>query len=206
MVDEIDPRQPFLRVNILRWREIFRMIETPSSNVDLIGAFVVLIGQRRSTATAKRPPRSRFRQILAGRSFHELELRTFYCDPGYCLSSGSSPAVSTMTIRPKTDLRRGAETHLATITATGNFILLHANHHKLGMSNRNCDNLLVAKFRKRCRKSSLIISAKPVGVGAVLQRWIATGERSGLLMRIGGKTRRNVYLCSCVSISLPAAS
>jgi hypothetical protein len=53
MVDEIDPRQPFLRVNLLRWREIFRMIETPSSNVDLIGPFVVLIGQRRSTPTAK---------------------------------------------------------------------------------------------------------------------------------------------------------
>jgi hypothetical protein len=60
MVDEIDPRQPFLRVNILRWREIFRMIETPSSNVDLIGAFVVLIGQRRSTPTAKRPNRRLF--------------------------------------------------------------------------------------------------------------------------------------------------
>ena len=44
MVDEIDPRQPFLWEHILRWREIFRMIETPSSNVDLIGAFVVLIG------------------------------------------------------------------------------------------------------------------------------------------------------------------
>ena len=43
MVDEIDPRQPFLRVNILRWREIFRMIETPSSNVDLIGHFVVVL-------------------------------------------------------------------------------------------------------------------------------------------------------------------
>jgi hypothetical protein len=43
MVDEIDPRQPFLWVHILRWREIFRMIETRSSNVDLIGAFVVLI-------------------------------------------------------------------------------------------------------------------------------------------------------------------
>jgi hypothetical protein len=185
MMDEIDPRQPFLRVNILRWREIFRMIETPSSNVDLIGAFVVLIGQRRSTATAKRPPRSRFRQILAGRSFHELELRTFYCDPGYCLSSGSSPAVSTMTIRPKTDLRRGAETHLATITATGNFILLHANHHKLGMSNRNRDNLLVAKFRKRCRKSSLRISRKPVGAWGCVSAidsngrtiWIADAHR-----------------------------
>jgi len=25
MVDEIDPGQPFLWVNILRWREIFRM-------------------------------------------------------------------------------------------------------------------------------------------------------------------------------------
>ena len=37
MMDNIDPGQPFLRVNIIRWREIFRMIETPSSNVDLIG-------------------------------------------------------------------------------------------------------------------------------------------------------------------------
>ena len=74
MMDEIDPGQPFLRVNILRWREIFRMIETPSSNVDLIGAFVGLIGQRRSTATAKRPSRSCLRPILAGLSFHKLEL------------------------------------------------------------------------------------------------------------------------------------
>jgi hypothetical protein len=74
MVDEIAPGQPFLRVNILRWREIFGMIETPSCNVDLIGAFVVLIGQRRSTPTAKRPVRSRLRPISARRSFHELEL------------------------------------------------------------------------------------------------------------------------------------
>ena len=44
VVDEIDPRQPLLRINILRWREIFRMIETSSCNVDLIGAFVGLIG------------------------------------------------------------------------------------------------------------------------------------------------------------------
>jgi hypothetical protein len=77
MVDEIDPGQPFLRANILRWREIFRVIETSSSNVDLIGAFVGLIGQRRSTAVAKRSPRSRLRLISAWCSFHELELRTF---------------------------------------------------------------------------------------------------------------------------------
>ena len=44
MMDEIDPGQPFLRVNILRWREIFRTIETPGGNVDLIGALVGLIG------------------------------------------------------------------------------------------------------------------------------------------------------------------
>ena len=44
MMDEIDPGQPFLRVDILRWREIFRMIETSGGNVDLIGAFVGLIG------------------------------------------------------------------------------------------------------------------------------------------------------------------
>jgi hypothetical protein len=60
MVDKIDPRQPFLRVNILHWREIFRMIETSNSNVDLLGTLVMFIGQRRSTAIAKRPPRSRF--------------------------------------------------------------------------------------------------------------------------------------------------
>ena len=44
MMDEIEPGQPFLRVNILCWREIFRMIETSGGNVDLIGAFVGLIG------------------------------------------------------------------------------------------------------------------------------------------------------------------
>ena len=124
------------------------MIETSSSNVDLIGAFVVLIGQRRSTATAKRPPRSRLRPVLAWRSFHELELRTFYYDPSYGLSPGGSPAVSTMTIRPNTDLGRRAETHLATITATGNLILFHASHCKLGMSDRNRDNLLAGESRK----------------------------------------------------------
>jgi hypothetical protein len=152
MVDEIDPGQPFFRVNILRWREIFGTIETPSSNVDLIGAFVGLIGQRRSTATAKRPTGSRLRPISAGRSFHELELRMLYYDPGYCLSSGRSTAVSTMTIRPNTDLGRRAETHLATITATGNFVLFHASHRKLGMSDRNRENLLVGESRKRVQE------------------------------------------------------
>src|SRR5947207_15149214 len=100
MVNEIDPRQPFLRVNILRWREIFRMIETSSSNVDLIGAIVVLLGQRRSTAIAKCPPRSRLRLISACRAFLDLELRTVYRDPGYCLSSRGSLLVCAQTFRP----------------------------------------------------------------------------------------------------------
>jgi hypothetical protein len=137
MVDEIDPRQPLLRENILRGREIFRMIETSSSNVDFIGSFVVLITQRRSAAIAKCPPRSRLRPIPAWRSFHKLELRTFYCDPGYCLSSGGSTAVLTVTIRANTDLGRGAETHLPTITATGNFVLFHLSDYNLGISDRN---------------------------------------------------------------------
>jgi hypothetical protein len=81
-----------------------------------------------------------------------LELRTFYYDPGYCLSSGGSPAVLAMTIRLNTDLGRRAETHLATITATSNFILFHAGHRKLGMSNRNRDNLLVGESRKRVQE------------------------------------------------------
>jgi predicted deacetylase len=101
---------------------------------------------------AKSPPRSRLRLISARRSLHELELRTLYYDPGYCLSSGGSPAVLAMTIRSNTDLGRRAETHLATITATSNFILFHAGHRKLGMSNRNRDNLLVGESRKRVQE------------------------------------------------------
>ena len=42
-------------------------------------------------------------------------------------------------------------------------------------------------------KSSLTISAKPVGVGAVSQRLIPTGERSGLQTRIA--TTESVSLC-----------
>jgi hypothetical protein len=57
-----------------------------------------------------------------------------------------------MTIRPNTDLGRRAETHLATITGTGNFILFHASHRKLGMSDRNRDNLLVGESRKRVQE------------------------------------------------------
>jgi hypothetical protein len=193
-MDEIDPGQPFLRVNILRWREIFRVIETPSSNVDLIGALVVLIGQRRSTATTKRPPRSRLRSVSPWRSFHELEMRTFYYDPGYCLGSGGSPAVSTMTIHLDTDLWRRAETHLAAITATGNFILLHASHRKLGMSDRNRDkSFWWANLATVCRKSSPVISRNAVGAWVMSQPLILRDEQSGLLTHI--VTTENASLC-----------
>ena len=132
-VDEIDPRQAFLRVNILRWREIFRMIETSSGDVDLVGPPVGCIRQRRSAAVAERPPGAGICLIPTWLSFRELELRTFYYYPSYRLSSGGSSAVCTMTIRTDADLARRAKTHLATITAAGNFILFHARHHKLGI-------------------------------------------------------------------------
>jgi hypothetical protein len=179
MVDETDPGQPFLWINILRWREIFRMIETASSDVDLIGAFIVLIGQRRSTAIAKRSPRSRLRLISAWRSFLELELRTLYRDPGYCLSSGGSPAVSTMTISPNTDLGRGAETHLATITATGNFILFHVSHYKLGISDRNRDDLFSCP--------NLVSVCKNLDIHRYCRN---SSERIALQKRFAGKLNR----------------
>jgi hypothetical protein len=132
-VDEIDPGQAFLRVNILRWREIFRMIETSSGDVDLVGPPIGFIRQRRSAAVAERPPGAGICLIPAWLSFHESELRTFYYYPSYRLRSGGSSAVCTMTIRTDADLGRRAETHLATITATGNFVLFHARHRKLGI-------------------------------------------------------------------------
>ena len=77
IVDEVHPRQPFFRINVLRWREIFRTIETSSSDIDLIGTFLVLIGQRRSTVRAKGPPGAGLRLIFVWCSFGELKLRTF---------------------------------------------------------------------------------------------------------------------------------
>jgi hypothetical protein len=53
---------------------------------------------------------------------------------------------------------------------------------------RNKSNCLVNNGKK-----SLTISAKPVGVVAVSQRLIPTGEQSGLLMRIA--TTGSVSLC-----------
>src|SRR5215468_1619371 len=132
-VDEIDPGQAFLRVNILRWREIFRMIETSSGDVDLVGPPVGFIRQRGSAAVAERPPGAGICLIPTCPSFHELELRTFYYYPSYRLSSGGSSAVCTMTICTDADLRRRAKTHLATITATRNLVLFHASHRNLGI-------------------------------------------------------------------------
>jgi hypothetical protein len=47
-----------------------------------------------------------------------------------------------------------------------------------------CSKLVALQGIKVTAKSSLIISAKPVGVGAVSQPWILAGEQSSLLMRI----------------------
>jgi hypothetical protein len=133
----------------------------------------------------KRPPRSRLRLISAWRSLHPLELRAFYCDPGYCLSSGGSPAVSTITIRANTDLGRHAETHLATITATGDFVLVHASHRKLAMSDRNRDNLLVGESPKHVQE----IIADNLSRAGWSWGCIATVDREG----------RIIFRCRCAS-------
>ena len=55
----------------------------------------------------------------------------FYYDPRYRLSSGSAPAVGTMTVRANPDRRCRGEAHLAAITAAGNLVLFHRNYDKL---------------------------------------------------------------------------
>jgi hypothetical protein len=91
-----------------------------------------------------------------------------------------------MTIRPDTDLGRRAETHLATITATGNFLFFHASHSKLGLSDRNRDNLLVGESPKHVQEiiadnlskagwSWGCVSALDSNGGAI---WIADSHRS----------------------------
>jgi len=129
------------------------MIETSSGDVDLVGPPIGFIRQRRSATTAKGSPRSRLRLIPPWCSFHELELRTFYYYPSYCLSPGGSSAVCTMTICTDADLGRRAKAHLATITATGNLILFHASHRKLGISGQHRDDLSAGGLRKRARET-----------------------------------------------------
>jgi hypothetical protein len=48
-------------------------------------------------------------------------------------------------------------------------------------------------------KLSLTISAKPVGVGAVLQPWIPAGEQYGLLTRIAAT--ESVLLCDRMKLT-----
>jgi len=105
-----------------------------------------------------------------------------------------------MTISPNTDFGRRAETHLATITATSNFILFHAGHRKLGMSDRNRDNLLMGESRKRVQE---IIADKLSSSGwssAVSQRLIPTGNGSSLPTLIVGTG--SVSLCAQMKSSL----
>jgi hypothetical protein len=53
---------------------------------------------------------------------------------------------------------------------------------------------LATSAQERLRDPSLIISAKPVIVGAVSQRLIPTGEQSGSLMHIAAT--ESVMLCT----------
>ena len=43
IVNKINPGQPFLWVDVLGWREIFRMIQASSCDVDLVRAPVRLV-------------------------------------------------------------------------------------------------------------------------------------------------------------------
>jgi hypothetical protein len=54
-------------------------------------------------------------------------------------------------------------------------------HRKLDLRR---DDHYAVEFRERAWKSALIISAKPVGVGAVSQAWIQADEESSLLTLI----------------------
>jgi hypothetical protein len=98
-----------------------------------------------------------------------------------------------MTIRPNTDLRRRAETHLATITATSNFILFHASHPKLGMSDRNRDNLLMGEARKRVQE---IIADKLSKAGWTWGR-VATIDSEGRTIFVADahRQRRKAFRC-----------
>jgi hypothetical protein len=85
---------------IFRRREVFRVIEACSCNIDFIRATAVLVSERRPTVFAKCAPGSCFCPVSVGTSFFISKLRRIHSNPRYSLCSNSSSAVFAVAVCP----------------------------------------------------------------------------------------------------------
>ena len=97
-IDQGNPRQLLLREEILcRWK-LFRMVEAPCRNVDLLRARIPFISQGGAATLAKRPPRSRVSAIPLWSALLEAKVHSIYRNPGSGLRADRSSAIGAVAI------------------------------------------------------------------------------------------------------------
>jgi hypothetical protein len=130
MVDEIHPRQPFLRINVLCWREVFRMIETSNSDVDLIGATLGFVGEGSAARIAESSKRACVSFISMRFPSFPFEVGALRDGPRDRLGAGRATAVFAMAIRGDARLPVYREANLSAVTSASD----HDHFEKIDMN------------------------------------------------------------------------
>lgn len=125
LTDQAHPGQLFFRVNIFRWRKIFRMIQTPRGNVDLVRPAVGFVSERSATRAAESSKRAAVSFVATRFAGLPFEIGALHDDPGHGLRAGCATTVFTMAIRGDTRLSVHRESNFSTITTAANHRLFH---------------------------------------------------------------------------------
>ena len=97
-IDQGNPWQLLFREEILCWWKLFRMVEAPGRNVDLLRARIAFISQGGAAKPAKRPPRSRVSAIPLWSALLEAKVHSIYRNPGSGLRADRSPTIGAVAI------------------------------------------------------------------------------------------------------------
>ena len=111
------PRHFLLLKGILRWRELFRVVETAGGDIDLPGPIIAFIGQRSAATVTEGPPCV----CLGAESFRgtllNLEPRQRHRKPSDRLRAHCSTAIAAVAVDLVHRWRRRGEPHGAAITS-----------------------------------------------------------------------------------------
>ena len=162
MVDEIHPRQPFLRINVLCWREVFRMIETSNSDVDLIGATLGFVGEGSAARIAESSKRACVSFISMRFPSFPFEVGALHNGPRDRLGAGRATAVFAMAIRGDARLPVYREANLSAVTSAND----HDHFEKIDMNQEPASypaNGDVNRVRTGLPAAMRLLPASPAG-------------------------------------------
>ena len=173
MVDEIHPRQPFLRINVLCWREVFRMIETSNSDVDLIGATLGFVGEGSAARIAESSKRACVSFISMRFPSFPFEVGALHDGPRDRLGAGRATAVFAMAIRGDARLPVYREANLSAVTSASD----HDHFEKIDMNQEpaTLQTEMLNRERTGLPAAMRLLPASPAG-------WsISDGARASLV-------------------------